>query len=401
MLWRLLVALAFALLPSVAGAVCSNTISGKDGGGASITTCATTDGGTNLVPSTGILGGASNANKLSISAGGAALVDGSATTQPISGSVSISGTVAATESGTWTVQPGNTANTTPWLTTINQGGNSATVSAGGALKVDGSAATQPVSGTVTANAGTGTFTNQQSNVQVDYDTGVGVQNMTVFGIALPASGGAVAGGTATNPLRIDPTGTTTQPVSGTVAINANSSVNVNQVGGTAVDTNSGVKSAGTQRVVIATDQPALTNALKVDGSAVTQPVSGTVTAVSAGCAGATEANTTTTPISITANAQIITGVAAQKVRICALNLVVGAATNVALVEGTGAVCATGIAGMAGGATAATGWNLAANGGLTYGNGSHAVFKTATNADNVCLLVSAANQVSGSVTWASF
>jgi hypothetical protein len=38
-------------------------------------------------------------------------VDGSAVTQPVSG------TVAATESGTWTVQPGNTANTTPWLTT--------------------------------------------------------------------------------------------------------------------------------------------------------------------------------------------------------------------------------------------------------------------------------------------
>lgn len=67
------------------------------------------------------------------------------------------------------------------------------------------------------------------------------------------------------------------PVSGTVGITANSSVNVNQVGGTAIDLNSGVKSAGTQRVVIATDQPQLTNALKVDGSATTQPVSGTIT----------------------------------------------------------------------------------------------------------------------------
>lgn len=36
---------------------------------------------------------------------------------------------AVTQSGTWTVQPGNTANTTPWLTTINQGGNSAVVKA--------------------------------------------------------------------------------------------------------------------------------------------------------------------------------------------------------------------------------------------------------------------------------
>ncbi len=49
--------------------------------------------------------------------------------------------------------------------------------------------------------------------------------------------------------------------------------NLTQIAGTAVDTNSGTKSAGTQRVVIATDQPQLTNALKVDGSAVTQPVS--------------------------------------------------------------------------------------------------------------------------------
>jgi hypothetical protein len=65
-------------------------------------------------------------------------------------------------------------------------------------------------------------------------------------------------------------------IAGTTTIGANSSVNVNQVAGTTVDTNSGVKSAGTQRVVLATDQPQLTNALKVDGSAVTQPVSGTL-----------------------------------------------------------------------------------------------------------------------------
>lgn len=43
-------------------------------------------------------------------------VDGSAVTQPVSlTSTTVTGTVAVTESGTWTVQPGNTANTTPWL----------------------------------------------------------------------------------------------------------------------------------------------------------------------------------------------------------------------------------------------------------------------------------------------
>jgi hypothetical protein len=50
-------------------------------------------------------------------------------------------------------------------------------------------------------------------------------------------------------------------------------VNHTKIGGTAVDTNSGNKSAGTQRFVLATDQPQLTNALKVDPSAVTSPVS--------------------------------------------------------------------------------------------------------------------------------
>ena len=36
---------------------------------------------------------------------------------------------AATQSGTYTVQPGNTVNTTPWLASINAGGNTATVAA--------------------------------------------------------------------------------------------------------------------------------------------------------------------------------------------------------------------------------------------------------------------------------
>lgn len=67
------------------------------------------------------------------------------------GTITVDGTVAATQSGTWTVQPGNTANTTPWLTTISQGGNAATVTGSNALKVDGSAVTQPVSGTVAAS----------------------------------------------------------------------------------------------------------------------------------------------------------------------------------------------------------------------------------------------------------
>lgn len=111
--------------------------------------------------------------------------------------IPVNGTVAATQSGTWTVQPGNTANTTPWLATINQGGNSATVTASNALKVDGSAVTQPVSGTVTANAGTGTFTVGQATASN--------LNAQVQG---PAASGASKSG---NPVQVGGVFNTTQP----------------------------------------------------------------------------------------------------------------------------------------------------------------------------------------------
>ena len=57
------------------------------------------------------------------------------------------------------------------------------------------------------------------------------------------------------------------------ALSAHQSTNVDQWNGTTVDTNSGNKSAGTLRVVLATDQPNLTSALNVSavltaGSAV-------------------------------------------------------------------------------------------------------------------------------------
>ena len=54
------------------------------------------------------------------------------------------------------------------------------------------------------------------------------------------------------------------------------SVNVTQLSGTAVDANSGLKSAGTQRVIIATDQPQLTNKLLVTPDSVALPANQSV-----------------------------------------------------------------------------------------------------------------------------
>lgn len=55
---------------------------------------------------------------------------------------------------------GSTSSGSPGFVQIQDGASTrlATVTAANAQKVDGSAVTQPVSGTVTANAGTGTFT---------------------------------------------------------------------------------------------------------------------------------------------------------------------------------------------------------------------------------------------------
>lgn len=76
------------------------------------------------------------------------------------------------------------------------------------------------------------------------------------------------------------------------ALTANQSVNVNQLAGTTTDTNSGSKSAGTLRVVIATDQPALTNSQPVNltqvaGASVVASASGVQEVGIVGNAGAT------------------------------------------------------------------------------------------------------------------
>lgn len=113
------------------------------------------------------------------------------------------------------------------------------------------------------------------------------------------------------------------------------------------------------------------------------------------------ANKKTVNINTTANVQLATGQASRKIYVCSVFIApMPTATNIAFATGTGTVCATGIAGFitGGDGTAAKGANVAANGGWTYGNGQGTVAKGATVGDNLCLLVSAANQISGSITY---
>jgi hypothetical protein len=105
-------------------------------------------------------------------------------------------------------------------------------------------------------------------------------------------------------------------------------------------------------------------------------------------------------INQTANAQLVTGTVSKKIYVCSIHVVAAAATNVAVVEGTGAVCATGTAGMSGfgGATAATGWNFAANGGIAFGNGDSSLGAEGASGDNLCIFSSGSGQVSGGISY---
>lgn len=131
-----------------------------------------------------------------------------------------------------------------------------------------------------------------------------------------------------------------------------------------------------------------------------QPVKstdGTNTAIIDPCQGQAK---TFVSINQTGNTKLVTGTSSKKIYICSIHVVTATAQNIALVEGTVTTCGTGTAGVGGfgGATAATGWNFAANGGIAYGNGASSVGGEGTNADDLCLFQSSSGQVSGGLSY---
>lgn len=102
------------------------------------------------------------------------------------------------------------------------------------------------------------------------------------------------------------------------------------------------------------------------------------------------------PISQTASTRILLG-PSRRVFICSVMVVGADAENIALVEGVGTTCGTGTVGIIGGTTAATGPNLAANGGFSLGGGMGAV--AIGDGVDICLLQSGAGRVAGTLTYA--
>jgi hypothetical protein len=236
--------------------------------------------------------------------------------------------------------------------------NPLSLNTSGGLRVDGSGVTQPVSGTfwqatqpvsgsVTVTQATGT----NLHAVLDTTSTTAVTQATASNLNAAVVGVGTAGSPSGGILTVQGVASMTKLLvtPDSVALPANQSVNMSQIGGTAV------------------------------------------------LADPCQANTKVyTLINVTTGTQLITGTSAKKQYICALQLVTATAQNIAIVEGTGTVCATSTLGLLGGPSAATGWNLVANGGLTYGNGSSALAATTVNANNVCILTSSSGQISGNI-----
>lgn len=124
---------------------------------------------------------------------------------------------AAAGSSAWPVAVTNTSDT---IVKTGDSVNNAirvNVVAGGAAGGTSSSFGAAIPATGTA-AGQSDGTNMQLPRVFDGDTGAGTQYVSGSILRKSASGGTVEAGTSTDPLRVDPTGTTTQPVSGTVTI---------------------------------------------------------------------------------------------------------------------------------------------------------------------------------------
>jgi hypothetical protein len=307
------------------------------------------------------------------------------------------------------------------------------VSAAGAAKVDGSAVTQPVSnagtfaaqltgatnninniaGTVSLPTGASTSANQTSQITQETATAAALGTTTDAVGATPSTGSAatlvsLAKAINNNVSSAIPAGTniigkvgidqTTPGTTNLVALAANQSMNEAQINGVTPLMGNGVTGTGSQRVTVASDNTPFP--IKIDqttpGTTNNVAVSyGSVAAVADPCQTATKVYT---PINVvTATNTIITGVSAKKKYVCGIFLYPAGTQNVAIFQATTATaCATALVAVIGGTTTATGVIMTAQAGFVLGNGASAVAATTVNQTDLCVVTSAAVQLSGVV-----
>jgi len=107
---------------------------------------------------------------------------------------------------------------------------------------------------------------------------------------------------------------------------------------------------------------------------------------------------TATPISFNAsgNTKLVSGMSAKKTYVCGLFLQNAGAVNFSVVEGSGSACATSTLALIGSTTAAAGMNLVANQGFVLSAGNSFWAASTVNANDVCVITSAAVQIAGTI-----
>jgi len=100
------------------------------------------------------------------------------------------------------------------------------------------------------------------------------------------------------------------------------------------------------------------------------------------------------------NIQAVAPSGSTKVYVCSLNLIAGGAASFNVIEGLGTTCSTAaLLAVIGSTTASNGLALAANGGLTLGNGAGTIGVTATAGNGICVSASSSSvQYAGSITY---
>lgn len=276
-----------------------------------------------------------------------------------------------------------------------------------AVKTDGSAVTQPVSGTVTCS---GPLTDTQLRATAVPVSGTVTATATNLDVQIGGSdtvavvGTGTAGTPAGNILTVQGVASMTKLLvtPDSVALPANQSVNVAQVAGATTST----AASGVQKVGIVGNAGAAVDAVEGAAPPANRLAVGGITSGATGgfiggitvCTEQAVINTSTATTTL-----VITGVSGRHWRICSLNLVVGAAQGVAFITGTGATCGTSTAAVNGGTTGATGWQFAANGGLTQGSGIGEIMSSKVSGgatgDSLCIVTSTTAQTSGNVSYA--
>lgn len=185
----------------------------------------------------------------------------------------------------------------------------------------------------------------------------------------------------TNPINCDPQGNTRVAVTGQGLDGATATLNPVRVAG---------KDGSGNNQDLATDTSGILSVnMYVGGVAVT--------AVTDPCDG-----TAKTPhvvnMSSATTVEIANAQASNNWYICSVNLVAAAAQTVAIGIDNDDGCGSITTGLHGGATAATGWSFAANGGISLGNGSGTVMKSVTPNQYLCIITGQAAQLSGTIMY---